>query len=61
MIELQVENYCQNCSDFKPKIDRIHEEYFGCLQTVYCANRERCENIYQEAMKEARMEVRNEH
>lgn len=50
MIELQVENKCQNCPHFSPEINRIDVTSFGdkgrrYIQTVYCGEKDFCDNL----------------
>jgi hypothetical protein len=45
MITLQVENYCQNCLDFKPycSVFRANDETVETL--VQCTKKDRCKKI----------------
>lgn len=49
MIKLKVEEYCHNCSDFKPLVDKeCYESGYGsCYKdtTITCKYAERCEVI----------------
>lgn len=50
MIELKVEDKCQNCPNFSPTVDVIDisklEDKEKCLmQTVYCKNKDFCKNM----------------
>ena len=64
MITLKVEEYCHNCPEFAPDVDRVHEEYRDfdfetythipkviCETTVACLHRHRCMAIYQKAVE----------
>ena len=61
MISLQVENYCQNCRDFKPYcntliVDRKPYTIVECTRKDRC----RCNEIYKQARDDIRKEIRNE-
>lgn len=45
MIQLDVESYCQDCSDFDPIVQRLYAN--GCVyqQTVTCENIQHCRKI----------------
>lgn len=50
MIELVVEDYCQNCSDFEAKVDKISFGDFNMNNArfdtiIQCANYERCRRV----------------
>lgn len=49
MIKLDVENYCQECSDFKPEKETTTlyagEVPISHMTTVYCKYRDRCASI----------------
>lgn len=50
MISLQVENYCQNCSNFKPycSVSRTSDYFYGngTVETlVQCKYKDRCKEI----------------
>lgn len=50
MIELQVEDKCQNCDNFSPIVDRIDITCFGdespqFQQNLYCRNKNFCKNL----------------
>ncbi len=50
MIELQVEDKCQNCPNFSPMVNAIDITALGdegkhIMQTVYCGNKDFCKNI----------------
>lgn len=53
MIELQVKDYCQNCPDFEPTVDKklsyADDEVIYSLMTVCCKNASRCERMLQDA------------
>lgn len=53
MIDLHVEEYCQECGDFQPCVKRLYADGKIAAQTVYCENRERCANIYEFALEKA--------
>ena len=56
-IVLNVEDYCQECSYFKPRVRRMLTS-MSCTQTdVMCENRDRCKGIYNYIKKE---ETKNE-
>ena len=61
MITLKVEEYCHNCPEFEPDVDKNEVEYFEsdptsfmrqekrtvmCDTTVTCQHRNRCAAIY---------------
>ena len=53
MIRLNVEDYCQECPEFKPWPVRsthgyINEEYSPCDTTIVCEHRARCAIICQQ-------------
>lgn len=50
MISLNVENYCHNCPDFEPKVDKMYGDMKVYEQIVSCVNKERCKHIYNEIM-----------
>lgn len=63
IIELQVEDYCQRCKDFKPEVVRTYGgayETFCCSQVVYCKNKERCAAIYKSFVKEYKRKEEND-
>lgn len=50
MIELNVEDKCQNCPYFSPSVDQIDITTFAdkgkrIMQTVYCNNKDFCDNV----------------
>lgn len=49
MIDLQVEDYCQNCPDFEVELEKLSLiNGFGeeiCHHTVRCKHAKRCEHI----------------
>lgn len=56
MIRLNVEDYCQECPEFKPWPVRsthgyINEEYSPCDTTIVCEHRARCSIICQQIRK----------
>lgn len=57
MITLQVEEYCQECADFQPGVERLYVNGEIAIQTVCCENRERCANIYEFAQEKVRKET----
>ena len=51
MIELDVEEKCQNCPNFSPTVNSVNITTFGdkgkkLIQTVYCSNKDFCNNTY---------------
>nr|DAU60910.1 MAG TPA: hypothetical protein [Caudoviricetes sp.] len=56
MIELKVEDYCQNCSEFKPDVNKefsyADDEVIYSLMTVFCENASKCKRIYECIKKE---------
>lgn len=49
-IELRVEEYCQNCTEFEVDVEKImaydiFEEPCGCDTYIYCEHRSKCESI----------------
>lgn len=56
-IVLNVEDYCQECSYFEPRVRRMLT-IVSCIRTdVTCKNRDRCKGIYNYIKKE---ETKNE-
>ena len=56
-IVLNVEDYCQECSYFEPRVRRMLTGV-SCTQTnVMCENRDRCKGIYNYIKKK---ETKNE-
>lgn len=64
MITLKVEDYCQNCPEFDPDVDKDRYETIDydmrarssdrvvfCSTTVTCQHRHRCAAIYQKAVE----------
>lgn len=47
MIELVVEEYCQNCLDFDPCVEKMHIGYEELVTNVMCENRDRCNKMYE--------------
>ena len=52
MIELDVQEKCQNCPNFSPTVNAIDITSLGdkgkkIMQTVYCSNKDFCDNIEQ--------------
>lgn len=50
MIELDVQEKCQNCPNFSPTVNAIDITSFGdngkkIMQIVYCINKDFCNNI----------------
>ena len=48
MIELNIEHYCENCSDFEPKVIKIaygNDTHTHTHTTVACENLEKCRNL----------------
>lgn len=60
MIKLEIEEYCQNCPDFVPDVDKDHKGEFThdyesldrspkvkrtCNTTIRCAYRKRCAEL----------------
>ena len=50
MIKLDVKEKCQNCPNFSPTVNAIDITSFGdkgkkIMQTVYCSNKDFCNNI----------------
>lgn len=67
MIVLKVEEYCHNCPEFEPDVDKDKEEMYeynlmarsesrqvSCTTTVTCQHRHRCAVIYECATNKAR-------
>ena len=69
MIELRVEKYCENCTEFEPEmqvdVKRVYsdgivygrEEIVSVNTSVTCKHAERCENIRKFIEKETEEEV----
>lgn len=45
MIELEVEEYCQNCSDFEADVSRIAGIIY-CDTFIRCEHRGKCGQLY---------------
>lgn len=50
MITLDVQEKCQNCPNFHPELNTVDITSFGdngkkIMQTVYCSNKDFCDNI----------------
>lgn len=45
MIKLNVENYCDNCPDFDPKVDVLISSAYPNFTYVICEHRNRCDAI----------------
>lgn len=45
MIQLDVESYCQDCSDFDPIVQRLYANGRICQQTVTCEHIQHCRKI----------------
>lgn len=45
MIQLNVENYCQECPDFDPVTERLYAGGEVAMIIVSCEHKERCERI----------------
>lgn len=49
MIDLQIQEYCQDCFEFEPEVDKtISYDGYGeekCNNNVYCVNRDKCERM----------------
>jgi len=58
MIRLDVKDYCQSCTDFKPlkEITDINDGYYftGTNTVITCKYEKRCMAIYDKARKELR-------
>ena len=54
-ISLNVEKYCEDCTDFEADVDKIEiDEFDGsvrCITTVECKNKDRCASIYYYLLK----------
>ena len=49
MIELKVEDYCQDCKEFEPEVDTYIGMTCGyefCNHTISCKHKQRCSEIY---------------
>ena len=64
MITLKVEEYCHNCPEFEPDVDKDEQEMISydmsmrqenrtiyCTTTVTCQHRYKCAAIYEHASK----------
>ena len=69
MITLKVEDYCHNCPEFEPDVDknehelvdyncmtRVEKRIVHCTTTVTCQHRHRCAAIYEHAAKQVKKE-----
>lgn len=49
MIELQIEEYCQDCNQFKPECEQVQQQdlYFNdqLNTTIFCKRRDQCRAI----------------
>lgn len=45
MIQLDVESYCQDCSDFYPIVQRLYADGRVYHQTVTCEHIQHCQKI----------------
>lgn len=45
MIEIFVEDYCHECEDFEPTVNRIYSDDQILAQDITCINRDRCERM----------------
>ena len=67
MITLKVEDYCHNCPEFEPDVDKDTQEMVEynmanrserrqvfCTTTVTCQHRHRCAAIYEHAAKQVK-------
>lgn len=45
MISLDIENYCHECSKFKPECTKLHYDYGKCTTLISCENKGVCANI----------------
>lgn len=63
MIKLDIKDYCENCPDFRPEVDKetVYMENFEdplepariCETIITCEYAKRCECIYKKARKQA--------
>ena len=64
MIKLEVEDYCQKCSEFEPQIDKYTISTINSFETVdtfiYCEHRNRCKRI-KEFIEDNKENINNEH
>lgn len=64
MIVLKVEDYCHNCPEFEPELEKDEREMIGfditsrtetrevyCSTTVTCVHCHRCAAVYQKAVE----------
>lgn len=51
MIKLEVEDYCQDCIDFEPKV-ADKRELNEIIKVVQCTNRIKCMKMYERALKQ---------
>lgn len=58
MIDLRLEPYCDNCTDFTPEVERFYADDKVYQTMIYCQYRERCRRIYDTIVKEIRNETR---
>lgn len=53
MINLVIEDYCQNCPYFEPLVNRLCSSYDDkCSTVVACEDRNKCEIIHNQLKKE---------
>lgn len=62
MIEIKVEDYCQNCPEFDPGVEAETLYFDGYdterLTTVFCVHRRRCEAIAKSLKKHLLAEMK---
>lgn len=63
MIKLQIEDYCQNCSEFEPHVEKVdisssdlysYEKVERTDTTITCTHRQRCDCIEEYIQKQVK-------
>lgn len=60
MIKLDVESYCQDCSDFEPMVQRLYAGGTVLDQTVTCENIQHCRKICEHVRRCHEQEMKGE-
>lgn len=60
MVALSVENYCHNCSDFKPVVEKRYIAGGPCNQFIHCKYSKRCRVIEEHIRKCSEQEMKGE-
>ena len=46
MINLNVNDYCHNCPEFEPKVDKLYAFNETATTFIYCEHKELCDRIH---------------